>query len=739
MLEYLWATGELWTKKFDLVLAVELRLGKVQAASTLCELLTRRFAGLNMESDEILEMARYFRSHPSRLCIVLDGLDECSLEGCSEYITQMLLRKGSVDTHVVVTSRPCADAFKLTQCGAYHQQVEVMGFSAENVQTYVRKVVGGEKAEAMLEKLSSKPDILALMGTPMFAALTCEMFVNGLGLPESSTALYESLLLRVVERHAGKAYGSFSAVDTQTIELLKEVSHFALSMLVVQKAVFSEADVKTVYLSDVEHHLGLLLAYKDNGSIHIRQYRFAHLSIQEFLAAWYISHAAVKDEHDAAWLVRQVGHYSGHMATFWHFLIALSPPKASSLIMAHLWQLICAGHTSSLSSIADSRLMADIDNYSRQTPAKTELQRMQSMLCAQLTYPEMKELSDKLMESIYGEGNGYQRVESALPRGRELTDELFLVTLVKVWKKETAEPNNGAFLEAVRHVNPVAASRCERMMRRSAKMSAPTPVEDCAAKVTTINTPVIRPSQSEEERRYLAQLLAAHYEHCLYQGASCDGHCSFFTQVFSGGVNLSKVRLSLLLSAPVGFCLHAHSCIDPEVINMSDCRTCKADLKPIADGLQHCKNVRKLDLSLNAWSDGDGLPSILLSLSGSLQDVDVRWNEVGSGGFVSTCRALCSCKKLTVARLSYLCGDDAVPVSCVIEVVESCPELLLLDLNGICFTFDAALLDRFERVVRDHPALRAVWVLGRQGDNHRLVSRLRKLVSDPRCSLDSIL
>ena len=445
---------------------------------------------------------------------------------------------------VVVTSRPCADAYKLSQCGKYHQQLEVIGFSQENVKTYVRKVVGGKQAEEMLEKLHAQPDMLALMGTPLFAALACELYHSGRGLAKSSTALYESLLIRVMERNAGKLLKSFAEADAREMELLHEVSRFALEMVLVQNAVFSESEVKSAGLSDAALQLGLLIAYKDGTSTDNRQYRFAHLSLQEFMSAWYLSREVLKDEHDAAWLVKRVSHYSGHMTMFWRFVITLLPRKPSFVVMEHLWRLICEERTSLTSDTADSRLVADIVSYSHLMSARPGLQRMQPTLCATLTYEKMKELADKLLEETCGEGNGCQRVESALPRGRELTDELFLSTLIDVWKKEAVDPNTDVFLTAVRNVNPVAALQCEHVMRLSTKTPVPSFTEDATATGSTA-MPAIRPAQSTEERRYLVHLLVSHHEHCQYQGASCDGHCSFFPHLFSKGISFRSVRLSL--------------------------------------------------------------------------------------------------------------------------------------------------------------------------------------------------
>ena len=181
MVLYLWSKGELWQEEFDLVVGLELREKEVRAATSLAELLTVKLDTLGLSQTEILELANYFEDSPSRLCVIMDGLDECDFASCSKFMRHLLKREGMVKTHVIVTSRPCQDAYQLSQCGKYQQKIQVLGFSPENVREYAEKVLGKQRAEILLAELQSKPDVSCLMATPMFAALTCELFKSGKG------------------------------------------------------------------------------------------------------------------------------------------------------------------------------------------------------------------------------------------------------------------------------------------------------------------------------------------------------------------------------------------------------------------------------------------------------------------------------------------------------------------------------------------------------------------------------
>ena len=79
-----------------------------------------------------------------------------------------------------------------------------------------------------------------------------------------------------------------------------------------------------------------------------------------------------------------------------------------------------------------------------------------------------------------------------------------------------------------------------------------------------------------------------------------------------------------------------------------------------------------------------------------------------------------------------------VPLSCVSEVVESCPNLCNLIAYGWGFQYDDDCLERFVRAVQSHAVLRTLW-LSRHHENAILVSRLEQLVRDPTCTLSSLV
>eukprot|EP00117_Sycon_ciliatum_P006841 scpid86661/ scgid10197/ Nucleotide-binding oligomerization domain-containing protein 2; Caspase recruitment domain-containing protein 15 len=319
MVLYLWSKSKLWREHFDLILGLELREREVRAAKSLTELLALKFASLGMSDDDVAELSRHLEDRLDRLCVILDGLDECDVENCSMFMRDLLKRKGLVKARVIVTTRVCTDANHLSQCGRYQKKIEVLGFSEENVQVYTEKVLGAERAAVLLAQLQNQPDVKSLMATPIFAALTCELFEHNKGVCKCSTALHESMLLRAAERAGDATCKSFSTAPTKFVRSLYELGRFAFCMLLLKRLVFDTCDIASSHLSKDALDLGLLQTCRGARSTDVRQYRFGHLSLQEFLAAWYIAKCLALEKHHATALVRRVG-YQGHMAMFWKFL-----------------------------------------------------------------------------------------------------------------------------------------------------------------------------------------------------------------------------------------------------------------------------------------------------------------------------------------------------------------------------------------------------------------------------------
>ncbi|XP_065197671.1 uncharacterized protein LOC135829192 [Sycon ciliatum] len=704
MVLYLWSRGELWQEEFDLVVGLELREKEVRAATSLAELLAVKLDAQGLSQAEILELASYFGDSPSRLCLVMDGLDECEFASCSKFMRHLLKREGMVKTHVIVTSRPCPDAYQLSQCGHYQQKIQVLGFSPENVREYAEKVLGTQRAEILLAELQSKPDVSSLMVTPMFAALTCELFKSSKGVWKCSASLYESLLRRVVERAGGAVCESISQAPSKVVQSLRELGCFAFRMLLLKRMVFNTSDTINSHLSKEAISLGLLQTCQGTMSTGARQYRFCHLSLQEFLAGWFMAECMVQERHHAIALVRRLGAYDGHMTMFWKFLIALCPGDVSLTVIEELWRVQCAdpipldpsneadrsrgANAAKYAAIATRRvataakLAEEMRSHSSVLTGEMEMAKVHDRLCEVLKAEHMKVLADILLIPRHdrGKGHGEHRVHRSMPICREPTDALFLKTLLTVWMESGSVANGTVLLEALSQVDAELARVCESLLHPAAVLLSHDSLQATSSRIVSLANAVPADVNSPTSRVFV-HLVVAYHEHAEYHEASCERTYQFFRAMLASKLKLLYVSLSshecVALSSLLCGCAR-----DLEEVDLHDCSIGNDSFHSLSAGLRRCSRVRVLDLSWNAIRDGQALSSLISAMSASLVEVVVSRNRVGVSGFVAVCRALSQCKNVHTVNASHLYSDGAAPLSVLCDMLAHCTQLEVLWLYG---------------------------------------------------------
>ena len=116
-------------------------------------------------------------------------------------------------------------------------------------------------------------------------------------------------------------------------EAAMDLGSFAFRMLVDQHAVFRYEQFRQGRLSRIAYDLGLLESCCDLQYDSTPQWRFAHLSMQEALAARFVANRITTE--DIPWLVGELGPLTGHLNTFYRCLAAeLDQTGVDSLIRA---------------------------------------------------------------------------------------------------------------------------------------------------------------------------------------------------------------------------------------------------------------------------------------------------------------------------------------------------------------------------------------------------------------------
>ena len=293
----LWANGELKHKQYDLVLYCPLRNINIAQANKLEQLLN-----YNYQCPDVSMVTEWLeRSHGKGLLIIFDGWDELSAQFRqsslpTKIICKQLLHKCSV----IVTSRSYASS-SLLKLTSVNKHVQVMGFLEEEINTVIKGTLENNPqiAQELIDELKIRNDVYTLCYIPLICSIVIHVFeVNG-QLPTTLTKLYENFILQAIRRYVANT-GHYDPEDIQSLNekhlpsniatYFKEMCQFAYESLKENnpKMTFSSIEIQQ-HLKQTGY-LGLIRNYDKD------VYQFLHLSIQEFLAAWWIAKYNEKTE-----------------------------------------------------------------------------------------------------------------------------------------------------------------------------------------------------------------------------------------------------------------------------------------------------------------------------------------------------------------------------------------------------------------------------------------------------------
>ena len=443
-----WAEGRIW-QNMDLVFALPLSQPSVRGAKTLEDLLSLSHYGIHAQSDQE-DLYSYMSRNLHRVCVILDGLDEVEVSGCSDYVQGIIKGEELDGVRLIVTSRPSMEVLSLAKAHKFNQRVEVLGFSEADVERYVRKVLDAESGENVLKQVKSSSMLSAYMQTPVNAANACMLARCGVKeLPTTLPAIVKSILRQAIVQNESKkakpedVHKDWSKIKARQLEAVMELGAFAFKMLAEKVSVFEKFHFESHQLSDEALSLGLLISCDHDTADCCPQWVFSHLSMQEALAALYI--AATVTTKDVAWVVGMLGGTSSHLSTFFRFLAAeVDEQGVDALICALLTDASAPdyGTSESESSAAKPPPMADVcPNFPRTlfTASYEKLSRLAEHLSSNIDIANAERLADRLLQGDVADGSGTLAVRARIQLGSDFTGMSFLRELFVLWK--SASPN----------------------------------------------------------------------------------------------------------------------------------------------------------------------------------------------------------------------------------------------------------------------------------------------------------
>ena len=302
---YRWANGTILDNA-RIVFLIYLRDSRFQSITTLNELL-QYFDCL--EEREILAVAKKMKqSNGEGVVFLIDGLDEYPGALQNTLLARLIDRKILSKCVYVITSRSFAS---ITLHNKVERRIEILGFGNEERDEYISKSFNSSpiKRQELEIYLKQHPMLDSLVYIPFHLSVLLFLFQQG-NLPETLTEMNESFILHTVYRHMEKHNLPTSCIvkldsfPKPVYGIVYRLSKLAFEGLQKNQLVFTFDEVKQM-CPEVDttpgalNGFGLLQAvqhYPTKGAGTTVSFNFLHLTMQEFLAAWYISHCSVKQQ-----------------------------------------------------------------------------------------------------------------------------------------------------------------------------------------------------------------------------------------------------------------------------------------------------------------------------------------------------------------------------------------------------------------------------------------------------------
>ena len=320
----MWSNKTLVHQQYDLVLYCPLRNSKIATATTLADLFVR-------QRSKVPIVAEWFEKRNGEgLLIIFDGWDELSEQLRKSSLAASIICKDELDQcSVIVTSRSYASS-SLFKMDTLSRHVQVIGFSEKEISTVIIQTLqkdtklaqelidentyrkykshftttqsskDSQLAVELINDLKVRNDVQSLCYVPLVCSMVILVYCKEGGhLPTTLTQLYENFILQTIRRHVKRhdinprTLGSLSSLPSQLAKPLQEMCQLAYTNLANTTMTFSSHQLQSLSEAVKEDYLGLMTTFTEYDE---EKYQFLHLSIQEFLGAWWIAKYEKKTE-----------------------------------------------------------------------------------------------------------------------------------------------------------------------------------------------------------------------------------------------------------------------------------------------------------------------------------------------------------------------------------------------------------------------------------------------------------
>ena len=311
----MWANGTLMGD-YAMVLYCPLKNKKIARATTIDDLFVIR----THEGPKVADLID--KNNGERALIIFDDWDEITAQDKqTSLVASIIRRERLIHSSVVITSRTYASS-SLLEMTSISRHVHVVGFSEEGMSEVIihtiqkdprlaqelidkRKednsglalaTVAQNNRESMMalkliDDLRVRSDIRSLCYVPVICAVVILIFCKERGrLPTTLTQLFENFVLQTVRRHVKKTNYTIEPRHIYSLDRLPldlDQSLLEICQVAYLSLVNENKNTKSSLLQSISRDcfLGLMTSFIEYDE---EKHQFLHLSIQEFLAAWWI-------------------------------------------------------------------------------------------------------------------------------------------------------------------------------------------------------------------------------------------------------------------------------------------------------------------------------------------------------------------------------------------------------------------------------------------------------------------
>ena len=289
-----WASNQCreWDESFpriDVILFLRCREIKSSLWNAIEELILPE----EIEPEEKEMFFQFLKENPSKVLLVLDGLDEAepqTLEMCLKIIR----RKQLPGCYIVLTSRPEGGSIVRPYTDTL---LEIVGFTTTDANYFIGKYFqpSGHLAEKLISKLIVDKDLRELTPNPLNTLLLCVIFEDFEGiLPNNRTQLYMEIVLFILRRYESK-----NGLTNRGKDLLLV---YKTELMILGKTALDSLHKQELYFDDHKGDIKESLLPKF-GFLSIQsggckrapcdRYGFFHKSFQEFFSGYFLAFSII--------------------------------------------------------------------------------------------------------------------------------------------------------------------------------------------------------------------------------------------------------------------------------------------------------------------------------------------------------------------------------------------------------------------------------------------------------------